>query len=262
MKTPVPTTRRIARAAPAVALSAALLALPALATAQSLHGSRASIERMYHHARAEHFSFFATPASVHRAVAAGHLVRLTPDSNFTLHAVRYPFVRRSTLTFVQRLAAEYVDQCGEPMVVTSAVRPEDRQPGNSTAHSVHPTGMAVDLRKPDDGGCRRWLRSTLLELEDDGVLEATEEFAPPHFHVAVYARPYRRYVAKLTGAGATRVASRSTSPSSKYTVRDGDTLWDIAREHDTTVDALQSANGLDEDDMIHPGDQLEIPRGG
>ncbi|HXT04793.1 MAG TPA: DUF5715 family protein, partial [Casimicrobiaceae bacterium] len=136
-----------------------------------------------------------------RAVAAGYLVRLTPDSDFTLHSVAYPFVRPSTLTFVHRLAAEYVDECDEPMVVTSAVRPEDRQPGNSTAHSVHPTGMAVDLRKPDDGACRRWLRSTLLELEDDGVLEATEEFAPPHFHVAVYATPYRRYVAALTQSG-------------------------------------------------------------
>src|SRR6185437_4622509 len=205
------------------------------------------------------FSFFATPASVQRAVAAGYLVRLTPDSDFTLHSVAYPFVRPSTFTFVHRLAAEYAAQCGEPLVVTSAVRPEDRQPGNSTAHSVHPTGMAVDLRKPDDGACRRWLRSALLELEDDGVLEATEEFAPPHFHVAVYATPYRRYVAALTQSDGRRVAARSTAAVTRYTVRDGDTLWDIAREHDTTVDALQNANGLDDDDVIHPGDQLEIP---
>src|SRR6185437_2428667 len=55
---------------------------PGLAAAQSLHGSRASIERMYHHARAEHFSFFATPSSVRRAVAGGYLVRLLPDSDF------------------------------------------------------------------------------------------------------------------------------------------------------------------------------------
>ena len=235
--------------------------LPAFAAAQSLHGSRASIQRMYHHARAEHFSFFATPSSVRRAVAAGYLVRLSPDSDFTLHAVAYPYVRPATLTFVHRLAAEYVDACGEPLVVTSAVRPEDRQPGNSTAHSVHPTGMAVDLRKPDDGGCRHWLRSTLLDLEDAGVVEATEEFSPPHFHVAVYATPYSRYVATLTQTDTRRVAAQSATAGTKYIVRDGDTLWNIAREHDTTVDALLSANGLDDDDLIHPGDELTIPRG-
>lgn len=256
MTIPAPNARRLAR------LAALGCAIPALAAAQSLHGSRASIERMYRHARAEHFSFFATPSNVRRAVAAGHLVRLSPDSDFTLHAVAYPFVRPATLTFVHRLAAEYVGACGEPLVVTSAVRPEDRQPGNSTAESVHPTGMAVDLRKPDDSDCRRWLRTTLLELEQAGVLEATEEFAPPHFHVAVYSTPYRRYVAALTQSDTRRVAARSAAEMTTYTVRDGDTLWDIARAHDTSVDALQTANGLDDDDVIHAGDELKIPRGG
>jgi len=53
--------------------------------------------------------------------------------------------------------------------------------------------MAVDLRKPD-GKCLRWLRSTLLELEDTGVIEATEEHNPEHFHVAVFPTKYTRYV--------------------------------------------------------------------
>jgi hypothetical protein len=256
------TPRARVRLAAAAALCSIVSAVPALARAQSLRGSRASIERMYRHARAEHFSFFATPSSVRRAVAAGYLVRVVPDSNFTLHAVGYPYVRPATLTFVHRLAAEYARACNEQLVVTSAVRPENRQPGNSTAHSVHPTGMAVDLRQPENGRCRRWLRSTLLELEDAGVLEATEEFAPPHFHVAVYTTPYKRYVAKLTRASGQRVASRPTSAPSTYTVRSGDTLWEIAREHDTTVAALRTANGLDAGDDIHPGQELRIPRRG
>src|SRR5262249_3709552 len=116
--------------------------------------------------------------------------------DFTLHQVAYPFVQPATLTFVRRLAAQYRAACGEPLEITSAVRPATRQPPNSVAQSVHPTGMAVDLHKPNDAACRRWLQETLLELESAGVLEATEEFAPPHFHVAVYPTPYARYVAR------------------------------------------------------------------
>ena len=45
-----------------------------------------------------------------------------------------------------------------------------------------------------------------------------------------------------------------------YVVRAGDTLWDIARDHDTTVKAIVSANALEED-MILPGQELLIPDG-
>lgn len=168
---------------------------PRKAAAQSLRGSRASITRMYRHARAERFSFFETPASVRSAVAARQLVRLVPGSSFRLHDVSFPFVRPATRTFVERLAPQYTAACGDTLVVTSAVRPATRQPANSTARSVHPSGMAVDLRKPESRKCLTWLRSTLLELEKAGVLEATEEFSPPHFHVAVFSTAYKRYVA-------------------------------------------------------------------
>jgi hypothetical protein len=172
----------------------ALLPLRAV-DGQSLRGSRASIDRMYRHARSERLSFFQTPASVRRAVDARRLVRLEPDSSYDLHQVTYPYARPATRTFVQRLAAQYLASCGEPFVVTSAVRPATRQPGNSTTRSVHPTGMAVDFRKPQTEKCLRWLRATLLDLEGDGLLEATEERSPAHFHVAVFAKEYTRYVA-------------------------------------------------------------------
>jgi hypothetical protein len=102
-------------------------------------------------------------------------------------------VSPETRIFVQRLASQYRAGCGEKMVVTSAVRPATRQPANSTERSVHPTGMAIDLRLPRSAKCRRWLRTTLLELEKAGVLEATEEHSPAHFHVAVFPTAYSRY---------------------------------------------------------------------
>ena len=153
---------------------------------------------MYRRARAERLTFYETPRGVQRAVTAGRLERLVPDGSFELYKVGYPFAHAASKTFVERLGAQYSNTCGEPLVVTSAVRPATRQPANSVARSVHPTGMAIDLRKPNDPDCRKWLRSTLLDLERAGVLEATEEFGPPHFHVAVYPTAYRRYVAQRT----------------------------------------------------------------
>lgn len=247
-------TKRIA-----IAAMIAVTVAP-LADAQSLHGSPASINRMYRHARSEDFSFFETTKSVKRAVSQGLLVQLRPNADFTLHEVGYPYVRPATLTFVHRLAPQFVAACGEPLQVTSAVRPATRQPANSVAKSVHPTGMAIDLHKPTNADCRKWLRETLLELENSGVIEATEEFSPPHFHVAVYSTPYRRYVAALTRPATTTVASSDADNATTYRVRPGDTLWDIARAHDTTVSAILSANNLD-DDTIQPGQDLLIPDG-
>lgn len=234
--------------------------LTAPVRAQSLRGSQASIDRMYHQALAEELPFYETPAGVRKAVAGGRLVRLTPDSAMQLHQVGYPYVRPSTRLFVDRLSGQYLDACGEPLIVTSAVRPARRQPANSTEHSVHPTGMAVDLRKPRDSKCLRWLRSTLLDLENADLLEVTEEHSPAHFHVAVFPTPYTRYAAfRARAESGTRLASHAAS-STMYKVHEGDTLWDIAREHRTTVDAILSANDLS-GDVIQPGQELRIPSG-
>jgi hypothetical protein len=45
--------------------------------------------------------------------------------------------------------------------------------------------MAVDFRRPQNPACLTWLRRSLVDLEAAGVVEATEERHPPHFHVAV-----------------------------------------------------------------------------
>ena len=47
-----------------------------------------------------------------------------------------------------------------------------------------------------------------------------------------------------------------------YHVVTGDSLWSIARLHDTTVEALASANGLRPTSVLHPGQTLQVPRRG
>lgn len=44
-----------------------------------------------------------------------------------------------------------------------------------------------------------------------------------------------------------------------HTIAAGDTLWAIARAHDTTVAALLAANGLADGAIIYPGQTLAIP---
>ncbi len=200
--TPVATSRSDSvRPSPAhglpVRLALALAALTAgagAARAQSLRGSPESVDRMYQEAQRESLAFHETPAEVRTAADAGALVRLTPGRDVTLRRVAFPYVTPATEAFVLALGRQHRAACGAPLMVTSAARPTTRQPRNSVAQSVHPTGMAIDLHKPR-GRCLRWLRATLLELEEAGVLEATEEFRPPHFHVAVYPTAYTRYAA-------------------------------------------------------------------
>jgi hypothetical protein len=151
---------------------------------QSLRGSHASVNLMHSRAVRNGLDFYETSNQVKRAIVRGQLVALRGNANFTVHNVRTPYVRPRTRAFIADLAVDYRRACGKPLVVTSATRPMSRKLANSSSLSVHPTGIAVDLRKPS-GRCLTWLRRALLTAERRGDIEATEERRPPHFHVAV-----------------------------------------------------------------------------
>lgn len=172
-------------------IAASLVALPQPAVAQSLRGSHASVNLMYRRAVRGGLDFYETTSDVKRAVVRGELVRLNGNAHYRLANIGMAYVRPETKTFVVDLADDYYRACGAPLVITSATRPISRRLANSSELSVHPTGMAVDLRKPA-GRCRTWLRRTLLAAERRGTIEATEERHPPHFHVAVLPSRYER----------------------------------------------------------------------
>lgn len=229
---------------------------PGFVHGQSLRGSPSSLDRQERAAQAHDFTYLQSPAQVESFVKAGYLVQVRPNRDFGLHGVSYPFARPEVRTFVLRLSSQYRRACGEQLVVTSLTRPLSRQPQNASDRSVHPTGMALDIRRSNNRSCRSWLEGVLLSLEGSGVLEATRESYPPHYHIAVYPQPYARYVeAQNSPAAQTRMASAEIE---QYRVRNGDSLWDIAKAHGTTVDRLKQENNL-RGSRIYAGQLLKVP---
>jgi hypothetical protein len=178
-----------------VASLIALSSMSSSASAQSLRGSRRAVNNPYHYATLHDLPFSRTSRDVKRSLHEGYLVRLGASPDYVTHDVSFPYVTRTTLTFVRRLAAQYHRGCGEKLVITSAVRPESMQPSNSSEYSVHPAGIAVDFRKPRNAACLKWLRRNLLVIEKRGDIEATEEHHPAHFHVVVIPESYKEYLA-------------------------------------------------------------------
>lgn len=161
----------------------------------TLRGSMAAMRRQHAVALEQGFRFVRTPAELSRLVAAGELVRLQGNEDYGFRQGVGSMVARPEMgVFLERLGAEYRAACGEKLVVTSLTRPTTRQPRNAHRLSVHPAGIAVDLRVSRVAQCRRWLEDRLLALEELHVLDVTRERYPPHYHVALFPEPYIAFV--------------------------------------------------------------------
>lgn len=183
-----------------MAAALALAAAPARAEVPvTLRGSPESMARQHRVAVRQGYRFVRTPAELRRMEKAGELVRLHGNRDYALRRDVSAVVRAETRVFVERLAAGYRAACGERLVVTSTTRPMDRQPPNAHPLSVHPAGIAVDLRVSGNARCRRWLEGRLLTMERDGILDITREERPPHYHVALFPEPYRAYLERTAG---------------------------------------------------------------
>src|SRR4051794_25133570 len=103
----------IVRTAGLIAFGAALALPPAQARAQTLRGSRGSVEHMYGQARRQDLTFYRSGTGVRSAAAEGELVRLRGSDDYRVAGAAYAYALPTTRTFVQRLAAQYRDECGE-----------------------------------------------------------------------------------------------------------------------------------------------------
>jgi LysM repeat protein len=293
------------RASTAAVAAILVFSASGVGEAQTLRGSTTTMQRQNRIAQDHDYTFLRTSSQIRKFVDSGYLEPLRGNADYQLAAVSHPYARPAVRLFIERLAAQYRAACGEKLVVTSLTRPVLEQPRNASDLSVHPAGMAVDLRISRDRSCVRWLEKTLLSLEKQGVLDATRERRPPHYHVALFPQPYTRYVAKIAGPSAVQVASATTraatTPTQEaadvddtadlqeqldaalgsdtepkrlvtanvaaeesepslgtYKVNRGDSLWSIARRHNTTVDTLKSLNSLDSSRIV-AGQTITVP---
>ena len=252
--------RRTARMRLAFGFLAVVALAPAVASAQSLRGGRDAMREQHNKGIEYDYTRLRDASHVMRFVELGLLERLPGNVDYTLHDVSFPFARPEVKLFVERLAAQYRDACGEQLVVTSLTRPLNRQPFNASQLSVHPQGMAVDFRRSNVMACRSWLERVLLQLENSGTIQATRERRPPHYHVAVYTRSYAAYVNRLEKRKAQEahaVEDSRTAEVIRHEVVEGDSLWRIAAHYGTTVDDLRAANRL-RSTRIYPGQVIRV----
>jgi hypothetical protein len=156
----------------------------------TLRGSPESMARQHAVAVAGGYTFVGTLEEMELLAEQGQLVRVDGGEHYEVMEWVFPYALPEVRTFVERLAWEYRQACGEALVVTSLTRPFSEQPRNAHQLSVHPAGMAVDLRIPQNPECREYVESRLLEKEEAGLLDITREVAPPHYHVAIFPGPY------------------------------------------------------------------------
>ncbi len=93
-------------------------------------------------------------------------------------------------------------------------------------------------------------------LKDAGY--ATDRKYPDKLIGLIERYDLAKYDAQVLGKAYTRVSTESGTPGTlEYTIIKGDTLYQIARKHNTTVDRIKQLNGIS-GDSISIGDKLMI----
>jgi hypothetical protein len=151
-------------------------------------GCQTTSEQQLQYARGNQLPLITTVAQYHERIASGQFV-LFEGPHLQVLAKR-PYALPSTVAFIAEMSVAYnAAGCGK-LVVRDALRLTTERPLNGSMHSVHPAGMAVDIRMQYiKSECGDWLRSYVRLKEAAGKVDGTHELKPEHLHVVVPIEP-------------------------------------------------------------------------
>lgn len=166
-----------------------------------LRGTHASLVRQDERNRAEGLTRIKTEAQLHELVQQHALIALPLNADIQADprlAYDRRYTRPWTAEFLRDLGWAFTNRFGEPLVITSAVRPASYQahltwrngnaaPANGVIASPHEFGATIDIGKK--GMTAReiaWMRGYLLPLQQAGQIDVEEEFYQACFHITVY----------------------------------------------------------------------------
>jgi hypothetical protein len=151
-------------------------------------GCQTTSEQQLQYAKGQQLTLVSTVAQYQERIANGYFVPL--EGPYLLVLADRPYALPSTVKFIAEMSVAYnAAGCGK-LVVRDALRLTSEQPPNGSPHSVHPAGMAVDIRtKYIPSVCADWLLSYVRLKESAGKVDATHELRPEHLHVVVPIEP-------------------------------------------------------------------------
>ncbi len=182
-----------------------LFLVSARAEAVSLRGSSESLDKQMAMARRLHFPLIKTLADIERMHRHHELFQLPEQGEgFYLdgvceldknHCHLYAMARAPVVKFISIIGRDFLNKFGKRLKVTSLTRTlwyqKMLQHRNANAaalsRTAHRTGAAIDISyKEMTMDEMNWMRRRLKRLEEEKMLEATEERFQACFHVMVF----------------------------------------------------------------------------
>lgn len=223
-----------------------------------------------------HFSFISTGHRCHSPTDESHVDATTQRTwCLTARHVECPRYRPIPAAALSELAAQIRVRPGGAVARSPAAEPTGRRRLAMMAVLIAATAAVAFVLGPGLAGTAvpdPTGRQVARSLPTASSAPATRSASPAPTS-APTATPTKAPTATPTKAPTASPTSpptaaptpprRSPSPaptSPFYTVRAGDTLFEIAQSHGVTVEAMQEANGIEDPDVIRTGARLVIPR--
>ncbi len=149
-----------------------------------LGGELSSSERQLAYTKANAIPLISSNADYWELVRRGYLVSLRhPDLEV---GAKRPHVLPTTARFIYEIAEQFrTAGCGR-LRINDATRLVSERPKNGSPYSVHPAGMALDVRVINlSERCYAELNRLLHTAEAELQADVTREYKPEHFHVVV-----------------------------------------------------------------------------